>query len=187
MAGRVYGRRFPTLRPDATGHHVLSLSTLDHRTDHAQDDELHHQQVGRARMPGRNLGAARRPTDDQSIRTSTIVVPTESIPPGRNLGAARRPTDSHALSSSTAPSSRTRSNQAVARDAAPPYACPRAGPPSPTTDSSPRPPTQPPVWCRPSPTTPSRPSARGRSRCAPRASAPSRSRSRWRARGSRSG
>ena len=57
----------------------------------------------------------------------------------------------------------------------------------PTTDSSPRPPVPPPVACRPNPTTPSRPSAHGHSRCAPRASARSRSRSRWRVRGIRSG
>ena len=58
---------------------------------------------------------------------------------------------------------------------------------SPTTDSSLRPPVPPPVAYRPNPTTPSSPSARGRSRCAPRASARSRSRSRWRGQGRRSG
>ena len=56
-----------------------------------------------------------------------------------------------------------------------------------TMDSSPRPLVPPPVACRPNPTTPSRPSAHGHSRCAPRASARSRSRSRWRVRGIRSG
>ena len=56
-----------------------------------------------------------------------------------------------------------------------------------TMDSSPRPLVPPPVACRPNPTTPSRPSAHGHSRCAPRASARSRSRSRWQARGIRSG
>ena len=57
----------------------------------------------------------------------------------------------------------------------------------PTTDSSPRRPVPPPVACPPNPTTPSSPSAHGRSRCAPRASVRSQSRSRWRARGIRSG
>ena len=60
-------------------------------------------------------------------------------------------------------------------------------PVSPTTDSSPRPPVPPPGGCRPSPTTPSRPSAHGRSRCARRASARWRSRSRWRGQAMRSG
>ena len=56
-----------------------------------------------------------------------------------------------------------------------------------TTDSSPQPPVPPPAGCRPNPTTPSTPSAHGRSRCARRASARWRSRSRWRGRGIRSG
>ena len=60
-------------------------------------------------------------------------------------------------------------------------------PTSSTTDSSRRPPAQPPVGSRPNPMTPSSPSVRGRSRCALRASAPWRSRSRWQARGIRSG
>ena len=60
-------------------------------------------------------------------------------------------------------------------------------PSRPTTDSSPRPPIPPQAACRLNPTTPSRPSAPSRSRCARRASARSRSRSRWRGRGIRSG
>ena len=171
-------------------------SAIDLPPDHADSDGLHNRQSGQAcdsgpetcsnleRRANASVGAVR--DGRRANRTDSVIDRRPTRRRHRDERTSRiEPLDEHSAPRLPfAPSDFHHQNHAGARHD---LGCPQARRPCPTTDSNLRPPAQPPVACRPSPTTPSSPSAHGRSRCAPRASARWRSRSRWRARGIRSG